>query len=86
MLPLVVPPSVQALMAEGAGDHILLLRCWDAWEGAGCSKEAARQLGLDLRGMGWVRDIRRQLEGERWSGLASAGHPTPALCCNGLSC
>ncbi len=56
---------LRELVAEGLGDHVLLLRLWDEWAGAGCSKEALRELGLDPRGMGFARDVRRQLQGAR---------------------
>lgn len=51
-------------MAEGVGDHILLLRLWEEWEASHFSRDVAKELGLDSRGMGFARDIRRQLEGE----------------------
>jgi hypothetical protein len=50
-------------MKEGLGDHILMLRVWEAWVGQGCSRDALRAIGLDGKGMGFARDIRRQLEG-----------------------
>lgn len=56
---------LKALAAEGLGDHVLLLRLWETWQASGCSKECANQYGLDLRGMNFARDIRRQLEGAR---------------------
>ncbi|KAL6757999.1 DEAH-box nuclear pre-mRNA splicing factor [Haematococcus lacustris] len=63
--------QLKALMAAGEGDHLLLLRLWDAWRAAGCSREAAQELGLDLRGCNFAREVRRQLEGV----MASAGLP-----------
>ncbi|KAG2499040.1 hypothetical protein HYH03_003225 [Edaphochlamys debaryana] len=54
---------LRGLMAEGLGDHVLLLRLWEGWAAAGCNKEFARDYGLDLRGLNFARDIRRQLEG-----------------------
>jgi ATP-dependent RNA helicase DHX8/PRP22 len=50
-------------MAEGLGDHILLLRLWEEWEGSGYSRDVSKDLGLDAKGVGFARDIRRQLEG-----------------------
>lgn len=58
-------------MAEGLGDHILLLRLWDEWEASGCSRDVAKELGLDPKGMGFARDIRRQLEGKHVSAAIS---------------
>ncbi|GLI64430.1 hypothetical protein VaNZ11_007626 [Volvox africanus] len=54
--------QLRALMAEGLGDHVLLLRLWEGWETAGYSKDFARDHGMDLRGLNFARDIRRQLE------------------------
>ncbi len=42
-----------------------MMRLWDAWSASGCSKSCAQEYGLDLRGMNFARDIRRQLESER---------------------
>ncbi len=50
-------------MSEGYGDHILMLRLWDLWAQAKYDKRALQDLGLDLRGMNFVKDVRRQLEG-----------------------
>jgi hypothetical protein len=50
-------------MSEGLGDHVTLLRLWQLWEKAGFSKEFCRQYGLDLRGMNFAKEIRKQLEG-----------------------
>ncbi|EFJ40817.1 DEAH-box nuclear pre-mRNA splicing factor [Volvox carteri f. nagariensis] len=66
----------------GLGDHVLLLRLWEGWEAAGCSREFAREYGLDLRGLNFARDIRRQLDGRqqrpsspqcRWGGGTAPG-------------
>ncbi|PNH00701.1 putative pre-mRNA-splicing factor ATP-dependent RNA helicase, partial [Tetrabaena socialis] len=65
-----------ALMAEGLGDHVLLLRLWEGWEAAGCNREFAADHGLDLRGLNFARDIRRQLDavvGANGSGLDKVG-------------
>jgi ATP-dependent RNA helicase DHX8/PRP22 len=53
------------LTSEGLGDHALLLRLWQLWAAAGCSRDFCRDYGLDLRGMNFARDVRRQLEGAR---------------------
>lgn len=50
-------------MEEGLGDHILLLRLWEAWRAAAFHRDFCRDHGLDLRGMNFAKDIRKQLEG-----------------------
>ncbi len=50
------------MMVDGLGDHILLLRLWQAWNAAGCSPEWCREMGIDARAMRFARDVRRQLE------------------------
>ncbi|GBF98616.1 pre-mRNA-splicing factor ATP-dependent RNA helicase-like [Raphidocelis subcapitata] len=55
--------ELSRLMAECQGDHILLLRLYQLWAAGGCSREFCKQYGLDLRGMNFARDVRRQLEG-----------------------
>lgn len=55
--------ALKELIQLGEGDHLLLLRLWNMWEEGGCSKGAAYDLGLDLRGMNFARDVLRQLEG-----------------------
>ncbi len=52
---------------------MLLLRLWEGWEAAGCGRDWAREHGLDLRGMNFARDIRRQLEGGYQGGGGGAG-------------
>lgn len=47
------------------GDHLLLLCLYQLWAGAGFSKEFVRAHGLDLRGMNFAKEVRRQLAGER---------------------
>jgi len=54
---------LKALMEEGLGDHILLLRLWEGWCAAGFNRDYCRDHGLDLRGMNFAKDIRKQLEG-----------------------
>lgn len=49
--------------AAGLGDHVLLLRVWEEWTAAGCTKQFCFDHGLDLRGMNFARDIHRQLTG-----------------------
>lgn len=75
-------PYPQELVAEGAGDHVLLLRLWELWEASGCTRDFCKEYGLDLRGMNFARDIRRQLEGS-W-GCAPTDPLTCAVCgwCN----
>ncbi|KAL4856425.1 putative pre-mRNA-splicing factor ATP-dependent RNA helicase DEAH4 [Chlorella vulgaris] len=53
---------LKELMADGLGDHILLLRLYEAWEQAGQSIEWCRDIGVDGRSMRFARDIRQQLE------------------------
>jgi len=50
------------MMVDGLGDHVLLLRVWQAWISAGCSTDWCRELGIDSRAMRFARDVRRQLE------------------------
>ncbi|KAL4545360.1 hypothetical protein Ndes2526B_g00040 [Nannochloris sp. 'desiccata'] len=50
------------MMVDGLGDHVLLLRLWQAWNAAGCSTDWCRELGIDVRAMRFARDVRRQLE------------------------
>jgi ATP-dependent RNA helicase DHX8/PRP22 len=51
-------------MEEGLGDHILLLRLWEGWQAAAFNRDYCRDHGLDLRGMNFAKDIRKQLEGD----------------------
>ncbi|KAL3149932.1 hypothetical protein ABBQ38_013295 [Trebouxia sp. C0009 RCD-2024] len=51
------------LMAEGLGDQVLLLRIFQAWQEHGFAFEWAKEAGLDVRGLRFARDVRRQLEG-----------------------
>ena len=55
--------ALKDLIKLGEGDHLLLLRLWELWEEGGHSKNVAYDLGLDLRGMNFARDVLRQLEG-----------------------
>ncbi|KAI8466158.1 MAG: DEAH-box nuclear pre-mRNA splicing factor [Monoraphidium minutum] len=50
------------LMQECQGDHILLMRLYQLWAAGGCTREFCKSYGLDLRGMNFARDVRRQLE------------------------
>lgn len=70
----VVPGSDAAQQAEAArklkqlatecqGDHLLLLHLYQLWAAAGFSREFVKSYGLDLRGMNFARDIRKQLAG-----------------------
>jgi len=56
--------KLKATAAECQGDHLLLLRLYQLWAAAGFSREFVKSYGLDLRGMNFARDIRRQLAGE----------------------
>lgn len=51
------------------GDHLLLLTLYQLWAAAGFSKEFVRSYGLDLRGMNFAKEVRRQL-----AGVAVWGH------------
>lgn len=68
---------LKALVNQCQGDHIILLKLFQMWQAAGFSKEFCRQYGLDVRGMNFARDIRRQLEGEQ--------QPCSAQACTMLS-
>lgn len=65
------------MMADGLGDHVLLLRLYRAWEDSGCSTEWCKEVGVDGRSMRFARDVRRQLEraigevGDRRNGSAA---------------
>jgi ATP-dependent RNA helicase DHX8/PRP22 len=54
---------IKRLMQEVQGDHLLLLRLYQLWAMAGHTRDFAKSYGLDLRGMNFAKDIRRQLEG-----------------------
>ena len=56
--------NTQNLMEEGLGDHILLLRLWEGWRAAGFNRDFCKDHGLDLRGMNFAKDIRKQLDGK----------------------
>ncbi|EFN54077.1 hypothetical protein CHLNCDRAFT_136192 [Chlorella variabilis] len=67
---------LQELMQEGLGDHILLLRLYEAWDQAGQSIDWCRDIGVDGRSMRFARDIRQQLEriiGPDGAGLEAGG-------------
>lgn len=71
---------LKRLVAEKAGDHVLLLRVWEVWARSNYDKGMVRDLGLDSRGMRFARDVRRQLAqlvGEDGAGLerGAAGRP-----------
>ena len=55
--------EIARLARECQGDHILLLRLYQLWAAGGFSREFCKSHGLDLRGMNFARDVRRQLEG-----------------------
>ncbi|CAG9466381.1 unnamed protein product [Pedinophyceae sp. YPF-701] len=52
---------LQGLIAEKQGDHVLLLRLWEAWASHGFAQAYVKDLGLDPRGMKAARDVHRQL-------------------------
>lgn len=54
---------LRPLMQEGQGDHVLLLRLWEEWERHNFSRQFCDEYGLDLRGMNFAKEIKRQLEG-----------------------
>lgn len=49
-------------MSEGLGDHIMMLRLYQKWEATGFCQRWARECGLDVRGMRFASEVRRQLE------------------------
>jgi ATP-dependent RNA helicase DHX8/PRP22 len=67
---------LQGWMADGLGDHALLLRLYGAWQAAGCSAEWCRGVGADPRALRFARDVRQQLEriaGADGGGLGGGG-------------
>jgi ATP-dependent RNA helicase DHX8/PRP22 len=66
--------KLAALSRQCQGDHLLLLALYQLWAGAGFSKEFVRSYGLDLRGMNFAREVRKQLAGEPLgAGVCSGG-------------
>jgi ATP-dependent RNA helicase DHX8/PRP22 len=59
------PPGAELVSrAEAAlGDHIVLLRVFQAWERAGAKRDWCRQHRVQSRGLEFARDVRRQLMG-----------------------
>jgi hypothetical protein len=55
------------------GDHLLLLALYQLWAAAGFSKEFVRAYGLDLRGMNFAKEVRKQLAGVRGSVCVAVG-------------
>jgi ATP-dependent RNA helicase DHX8/PRP22 len=57
------PPGAELVSrAEAAlGDHVVLLRVFQAWERAGGSRDWCRQHRVQSRGLEFARDVRRQL-------------------------
>ncbi|BDA44197.1 ATP-dependent RNA helicase DHX8 [Coccomyxa sp. Obi] len=53
--------TLAEMMAEGLGDHILMLRLFQGWERSGFSSKWCKDLGLDVRGMHFAREVRKQL-------------------------
>jgi ATP-dependent RNA helicase DHX8/PRP22 len=51
----------EALQADGPGDHIFLLRLYEAWEAAGRAPAWCREAGVDARAMRFAADVQRQL-------------------------
>jgi len=58
-----IPQQVLALDKERVGDHILLLRVFEHWERHQFSAKFCTDHGLQLRGMNFAKDVRRQLQG-----------------------
>jgi hypothetical protein len=54
------------------GDHLLLLALYQLWAAAGFSKEFVRSYGLDLRGMNFAKEVRKQLAGKAVWGVWGA--------------
>ena len=57
------PPGAELVSRADAalGDHVVLLRVFQAWERAGASREWCRQHRVQSRGLEFARDVRRQL-------------------------
>ena len=57
------PPGAELVSRADAalGDHVVLLRVFQAWERAGGSRDWCRQHKLQYRGLEFARDVRRQL-------------------------
>ncbi|EIE25953.1 putative ATP-dependent RNA helicase [Coccomyxa subellipsoidea C-169] len=53
--------ALAELMKEGLGDHILMLRIFQAWERNSFSSKWCKDMGLDVRGMHFAREVRKQL-------------------------
>jgi ATP-dependent RNA helicase DHX8/PRP22 len=68
----------EALQADGPGDHIFLLRLYEAWEAAGRAPAWCREAGVDARAMRFAADVRRQLARL----MAEAGGSGGEGCCD----
>jgi len=57
------PPGAELVSRAEAtlGDHVVLLRVFQAWEAAGCGREWCRQHKVQARSLEFARDVRRQL-------------------------
>jgi ATP-dependent RNA helicase DHX8/PRP22 len=55
--------KLKQLAEECQGDHLLLLRLYQMWAAAGFTRDFVKAYGLELRGMNFARDIRKQLAG-----------------------
>ncbi|KAF6250725.1 DEAH-box nuclear pre-mRNA splicing factor [Scenedesmus sp. NREL 46B-D3] len=53
--------KLKQLAEECQGDHLLLLRLYQMWAAAGFTRDFVKAYGLELRGMNFARDIRKQL-------------------------
>jgi ATP-dependent RNA helicase DHX8/PRP22 len=71
---------LQALSRQCNSDHLLLLSLYQLWAGAGFSKEFCRSYGLDLRGMNFAREVRKQLAGGRGPAACGLGCACCLLC------
>jgi ATP-dependent RNA helicase DHX8/PRP22 len=55
--------KLKQLAEECQGDHLLLLRLYQMWAAAGFTRDFVKAYGLELRGMNFAKDIRKQLAG-----------------------
>jgi hypothetical protein len=62
---LTVRHVVVGLCVQVQGDHLLLLTLYQLWGAAGFGKDFVHSYGLDLRGMNFAREVRKQLAGAR---------------------
>ena len=58
-----IPESVLALDTERVGDHIMLMRLYEQWARCDFSAQFCTEHSVQLRGMNFAKDVRRQLLG-----------------------